>query len=75
MALDAGMGALMRGHAGVIKDALAPWSGQGHYLNFAEEAVDTSLTYGERTTARLRAVKRRVDPENVIQEPRPRTRI
>jgi len=66
MALDADMGAFMRGHMTRIKAALQPWSGAGHYLNFAEEPVDVSLTHSASTLARLRAVKRRVDPFDVI---------
>ena len=66
LAIDADMGALMLAHAGRVKAALEPWLGAGHYLNFAEEVVDTALTYGERTHSRLRAVKDRLDPENAI---------
>ncbi|MDA0166770.1 FAD-binding oxidoreductase [Solirubrobacter ginsenosidimutans] len=66
MALDADMGAFMTGYMQRLKAALAPWSGQGHYLNFAEEQVDPSLTHDTDTWARLRAVKCRVDPDNVI---------
>jgi FAD/FMN-containing dehydrogenase len=66
MALDAEMGAFMLDYARRVKAALAPWSTGGHYLNFAEEAVDTSLTHAGETWARLQAVKARVDPDNVI---------
>ena len=53
-------------HADRVKTALAPWLGAGQYLNFAEDAVDTALTYGEATSARLRAIKDRVDPDGAI---------
>jgi FAD/FMN-containing dehydrogenase len=66
-AFDAGMGAAMLAHAGRVKDALAPWSADGYYLNFAEDAADTSASYGAFTHHRLQAVKRRVDPGNVIR--------
>jgi FAD/FMN-containing dehydrogenase len=66
MALDADMGAFMKSHIGRVKAALEPWSGAGHYLNFAEEPVDVSLTHSRDTLARLRAVKARVDPHNLI---------
>ena len=56
----------MLGHADRLKDALAPWTGAGHYLNFAEHEVDTSASYGAFTYRRLQAVKARVDPDNVI---------
>ena len=44
MALDADMGAFMNDYTHRVKAAMEPWSGQGHYLNFAEEQVDPSLT-------------------------------
>ena len=66
LALDADMAALMLAHADRITAALAPWLGAGQYLNFAEDVVDTALTYGASTHARLRAVKDRIDPENMI---------
>jgi FAD/FMN-containing dehydrogenase len=66
MALDARMGAFMVDYMHRVKAALAPWSGQGHYLNFAEERVDAADTFGADAWARLRAVKARVDPENAI---------
>jgi hypothetical protein len=65
MALDAGMGALMLEHGRRIKAALAPWLGEGHYLNFAEQAIDTAPSYGG-AYERLRAIRARVDPDRVI---------
>jgi hypothetical protein len=67
MALDADMGAFALGHMDRVKEALAPWLGAGHYLNFAEYEVDTSATYGAFTYRRLQAVKARLDPDNVIK--------
>jgi FAD/FMN-containing dehydrogenase len=66
LAVDAGMEAAVLAHAARVKAALAPWSGPGHYLNFAEHAVDTSASFGAFTYRRLQAVKARVDPEGVI---------
>ena len=67
MALSPEMGAAALGHAELIKDALEPWMGAGHYLNFAEYQVDPAATFGQFTYRRLQAVKHRVDPENVIR--------
>jgi FAD/FMN-containing dehydrogenase len=67
MALDADMEAFMLGHASRIKQALAPYLGAGHYLNFAEEAIDLSVTYGTSTYERLQAVKARINPDDVIR--------
>jgi hypothetical protein len=61
------MGAAALEHAERLKAALAPWMGAGHYLNFAEYAVDTSATYGAFTYRRLRVVKGRVDRDNLIR--------
>lgn len=55
-----------RRHMAAIKAALAPWTNTGHYLNFAEDQVDLSDTFSTAAWARLRAVKDRIDPENVI---------
>jgi len=66
MALDADMAAFMKHHAERIKAALEPWSGRGAYLNFAEDKVDPSLTHGPATWERLKAVKARLDPYNLI---------
>ena len=50
----------------VVKAAMEPFSGAGYYLNFAEQPVDTSLSFDIDTWARLVAIKDRVDPQNVI---------
>jgi hypothetical protein len=54
-------------HAERVKTALAPWLSRGHYLNFAEVAVDPSASFGAFSWRRLRVVKRRVDPDNIIR--------
>ena len=50
-----------------MMDAMQPWAARGHYLNFAEHKVDTSESYEPTSYARLRAVKERVNPDNVIR--------
>jgi FAD/FMN-containing dehydrogenase len=67
MSLSPEMGAAAVEHMQRIKDAMAPWLGAGHYLNFAEYEVDTAATYGAFTYRRLQAVKARLDPDNVIK--------
>jgi FAD/FMN-containing dehydrogenase len=67
IAPDPQTGAFMRAYAGRVVEAMKPWSNAGHYLNFAEHEVDTSATYGATAAARLRAIKDRVDPGDVIR--------
>lgn len=66
LVLDPAMAAAKRQRMLEIKAALAPWTNAGHYLNFAEEQVDLSETFPTDAWTRLRAVKDRLDPENVI---------
>jgi FAD/FMN-containing dehydrogenase len=66
MALDADMGAFMKDFAVRARTAMEPWCRPGHYLNFAEDAVDPSLSHDTDTWARLQAVKARLDPDNLI---------
>jgi hypothetical protein len=67
IAVSPDVAAAVVSHAARVKEALAPWLGGGHYLNFAEVAVDPSTSFGAFTWRRLRVVKRRVDPDNVIR--------
>ncbi|WP_211174638.1 FAD-binding oxidoreductase [Pseudonocardia xinjiangensis] len=52
-------------HAERLAEAMAPWTA-GHYLNFAETALDTELAYGAEAYKRLQAVRRRVDPHGLM---------
>jgi hypothetical protein len=46
-----------------VRDALAPWGAERDYLNFVEEPADVRRFFAPEVHARLRAVKRRYDPE------------
>jgi len=63
MAMDEPMGAAVKAHPAVVKNALAPWDAGREYLNFAERATDVSRPRGP---AALRAApteyKRRAAP-------------
>ncbi|MFW6723937.1 FAD-binding protein [Streptomyces sp. MAR4 CNY-716] len=53
-----------------VRTALAPWSTGGRYVNFLAGPGTERLTaeaYDAETYARLRAVKREYDPENVFR--------
>jgi FAD/FMN-containing dehydrogenase len=67
LALDDGMRAAVRADAARLKETLAPYGRGGHYLNFAEQRVDTRTAYGEDAFARLQRVRSHVDPEGVFR--------
>ncbi len=48
-------------------DALAPWSGDGGYFNFAERPCDIDAILPAETCARLREVKDRWDPDGIVR--------
>ena len=50
--------------------ALEPWSSSGAYVNYmqADEPLDrVRAAFGDRTFERLRALKARYDPDNVLR--------
>ena len=52
-------------HVDSLKEALAPWSAERHYFNFAESAEGARF-FDDATLARLRAVRDAVDPDRVL---------
>jgi FAD/FMN-containing dehydrogenase len=44
-------------------DALGPWSTGGAFLNLTDRAVDSSRAFAAEAWQRLRAVRRRLDPD------------
>jgi hypothetical protein len=67
LVLSPEMGEAVHARIGALRAALAPWSGDGEYLNFAERKVDLSRSFDEAAYLRLGHVKARLDPENLIQ--------
>jgi FAD/FMN-containing dehydrogenase len=55
--------------ARAYSSALAPWTVGGGYLNYASERAGETLEteYGAERFARLRAVKRELDPSNTFR--------
>ena len=49
-----------------VQGGLEPWDA-GRFMNFTERPVETSRMFSEETYRRLRAVKSKYDPDNVIQ--------
>jgi FAD/FMN-containing dehydrogenase len=51
--------------------ALAPWQARRTYFNFSERPVGAERLYGELTLRRLRAIKGRVDPGELLAPAHP----
>jgi len=67
---EAMTGAVLADLAKVMK-ATAPWDAGSAYLNFVEKRVDTARLYGEGVYGRLRAIKKRYDPEDTFRANHP----
>jgi len=73
--LMSGIGTLMNpelrepidGHLDVLYETMDPWAAAGGYLNFAERACDLDAIMPPETCSRLAEVKRRWDPDDMIQ--------
>ena len=59
--------AAVAAHLARVTDALAPYDAGARYLNFQDARVEPETFFDDETLARLRAVKARVDPANVIR--------
>jgi FAD/FMN-containing dehydrogenase len=53
------------------RGALAPWESRHTYMNFAETRRDSRSLFSEQAYHRLRRIKAKVDPENVIRSNHP----
>jgi hypothetical protein len=54
-----------------LMTALEPWQSAHTYLNFAESRRDAGTLWPETVHARLKRIKKSVDPENVIRSNHP----
>ncbi|HEV7774074.1 MAG TPA: FAD-binding protein [Conexibacter sp.] len=54
-------------HLARVTDALAPYDAGSRYLNFQDARVEPETFFDDATLARLRVVKARVDPANLIR--------
>ena len=66
MAADAGMKQAVLGRLDEVQSALAPWDA-GRFLNFTDRSGDTGRMFTEEAYSRLREIKSRYDPDDVIQ--------
>jgi FAD/FMN-containing dehydrogenase len=58
-------------HIAGLREAMAPWTAERTYFNFAERAVGDDELYDADTVARLRAVKAAVDPDELFRAVHP----
>jgi FAD/FMN-containing dehydrogenase len=54
-----------------VHQALAPWASAQTYSNYRERGVAPELLWDPATLERLRAIKARYDPENLVQAAHP----
>jgi FAD/FMN-containing dehydrogenase len=55
---------------GAMSEAMSPWDA-GRYLNFSDEDEDIAVAFPPETVERLRAAKRKYDPENLFHANHP----
>jgi FAD/FMN-containing dehydrogenase len=55
------------GRLDAIEEALAPWTAEGGYFNFAERPCDVDAILPPDVCARLGEVKRRYDPDRIFR--------
>jgi len=67
------MHAAVEGCVTVWREAIAPWESRHTYMNFAESRRDARSLFSEQAYHRLRRIKAKVDPENVIRSNHPVT--
>ncbi len=54
-----------------LEDTLAPWAARHMYLNFSETSRPRATLWTEHAHRRLRQIKTRVDPHDVIRSNHP----
>ena len=67
MPMSPELGEAITSHLDKMCDALEPWSTGGFYFNFAERPTGLEALFGADTLARLREVKRRYDPDDLVR--------
>ncbi len=73
LGLEGGMGdwARLRADAAAFLAALEPWTRGRHYLPMLDDRVDTRKAFPPGVHARLSAIRRRVDPDELFLDPHP----
>jgi hypothetical protein len=61
------LGEAIERHLDHLHETMEPWASDGGYLNFAERPCDLDAILPADTCTRLGEVKRRWDPDDMIQ--------
>jgi FAD/FMN-containing dehydrogenase len=69
--MDAEVAKAIDGALDHLHSTMQPWASNGGYLNFAERPCDADAIFPPETCARLREVKRRVDPGGMMRANHP----
>jgi FAD/FMN-containing dehydrogenase len=64
---DEASGRAIAGGVNALLDAMAPWTADRTYLNFAERPTDPGTIFGETALRRLLQVKAQVDPQDLFR--------
>ena len=64
---DPALGSAISEQIDTIRDAFSPWSSGTHFPNFAGRPTTADLLFDAPTLKRLREVKRRYDPDALLQ--------
>jgi hypothetical protein len=71
MAPDLNAAQAVHAHQAGLREAMDPWVSERSYLNFAESVVDTAVGFEPEAYRKLREIKKRVDPDDVIRSDHP----
>lgn len=71
LVLNPAMAAAVERHADTVRSALAPWDAGRNYANFAELSTDAADLFSPATGERLRRVKTKYDPKDLLRSTHP----
>jgi FAD/FMN-containing dehydrogenase len=69
--MDVSAAQAIHAHQAGLRDAVAPWTSERSYLNFAESVVDTAVGFEPEAYRRLKEIKKAVDPGDLIRSDHP----
>ena len=69
--MDLSAAQAVHAHQAGLREAMAPWTSERSYLNFAESVVDTAAGFDAEDYRRLQEIKANVDPDDVIRSDHP----